>query len=189
MIDVDIPIDSPRVDNYVVVDDRRRRRLIDVADVVNTNVVDVVIVIGDVRDVGDARVADVYRLKVVSAHAVVRDIRLTVAQWEPAHTHTHATSTNPGDERRRVARTHANRTRHPAPASGDEYPTPIMERSEAPCRIVDPGPAPGLDPAPVSVAIRRPSCFDSSWEPNAAVAADFPPRTVLIQVFISNYIG
>src|SRR5437879_5004681 len=167
VIDEHIVIDPSRVDDDVVIHDGRRRRLVDVANIVNTNVVDVVVVVRDVGDVSDARVADIHRLEVVPANAVVRDVRLAVTQREPAHTN--AAATNPGDERRRVAGTPASRTGHPAPASGDEYPPTIMERSEAPGGIVDPGPTPGFDPCPVSIAIRRPSYFDTGWKPPAAV--------------------
>src|SRR5262249_50684735 len=151
---------------------------------VNADVVDVVIVIGDVSDVGDARVADVHRLEIGSAYVVVGDIRFAVTQWEPAHTR--AASADPGHQSRRVAGTYANRSGHPAPASGDESPTSVMERREAPLRIIDPGPAPRLDPCPMPIAIRRPSRVDLGWEPDAAIGAHHPPGTVLIEIFISD---
>src|SRR5262249_39354074 len=92
------------------------------------------------------------------------------------------------DQRRRIAWTYTHRSGHPAPASRNEDPAPIMERSKAPGCIVNPGPAPRLNPGPVAVAIRRPAHVDPCWKPHAAVGADFSPATVIVEIFISDYV-
>ena len=187
VIDVHVVVHAMGFNDHFVVDDRRRDSLVYVANVVNVNVVDVVVVVGDVIDVRNARVANIDRLKIISADMVIRDIRLAISEREPAHSD--AGAADPGHERRRIAGTHPQGSRDPAPSSSHKHPAAIMERSESPRRVVDPGPTPRFDPGPMSIAVRRPSRFDPGGKPHAAVSTNLSPGAILIEVFVSNHVG
>src|SRR5208283_4803643 len=61
-----------------------------------------------------------------------------------------------------------------------------MERSKAPRRIIDPGPAPGSDVSPVAVAIGGPANNRRMRKPNGAVVGNGAPATVLVQIFVAD---
>src|SRR5258707_4666914 len=64
-----------------------------------------------------------------------------------------------------------------------------MERRKAPGSIIYPGPAPGRNPHPVAIAIRRPTDDGGMGEPNGAVLGHRAPATVVVEVFVTNNIG
>src|SRR5208337_5426975 len=74
------------------------------------------------------------------------------------------------DQGRRVYRMPFPRVgaRDPGPAPVDPRPAAVMERREPPGLVVDPGPAPRAEVAPVSLAIRHPRRSDLGI-PDAAV--------------------
>ncbi len=63
-----------------------------------------------------------------------------------------------------------------------------MERREAPGLVVDPGPAPRIDPCPVTVAIGRPSGMQPAREPDVAVIGDRGPRPVRVEVLVADHL-
>src|SRR5208283_2456118 len=83
------------------------------------------------------------------------------------------------DQGRRVYRMPFPRVgaRDPGPAPVDPRPAAVMERREPPGLVVDPGPAPRAEVAPVSLAIRHPRRSDLRI-PDAAVVLSLSPRSV-----------
>src|SRR5271165_6093366 len=61
-----------------------------------------------------------------------------------------------------------------------------MEGSESPRRVINPSPAPRLDPRPTSVAIRTPTHRQSRRIPDRPVGCHSGPASVLIQVVVSR---
>src|SRR5207245_6824108 len=83
-------------------------------------------------------------------------------------------------------------TPHPSPrhihqASPHGPPTAILERREAPRRIVDPRPAPRFHPGPVAVAVRRPARGHGTGHPHHPVIRGFTPVAVVIQVLVADH--
>src|SRR5690349_9171381 len=134
-----------------------------------------VVVVGDVRYVRDVRVGNVHVAEVivadisataipaaVSPAAVARVVGFTPAQWEPSEAYAakaeadaESRAADPAHKGGSVIRTPvAARTRGPRPASAPVDPAAIVERRKAPRLIVNPRPAPGSDPNPVSEAVR-----------------------------------
>ncbi len=103
---------------------------------------------------------------------VIRIIGFPRPQRDPAHrgadadTHTHADTgdiTEEADQSRRIDRHdrrynvhRGDRLRRPGPTRPDLDPAPVMEGRETPGRVIDPGPAPGRDEGPMTLAIRCP---------------------------------
>ena len=63
-----------------------------------------------------------------------------------------------------------------------------MEGCEAPCRVVDPGPAPRLHMRPVAVTIRCPVAHDHARRPQPAVFAVVDPVAVRVQIFVPGHV-
>ncbi|SPC21839.1 conserved membrane hypothetical protein [Cupriavidus oxalaticus] len=128
--------------------------------------------------------------------AVRRPVGVARTQRVPRHAgtaaHVHAApamsaaAADKGDHRRRVARPHT-RARHPAPARAHIGPAPVMRGSEAPWRIVDPGPAPRRDPRPVADAVGCPARADDAREPDRAVGGLFLPVAVVVQRRVAGH--
>ena len=130
----------------------------------------------DIRDVGHIdHIGHVDPADIGVADPVRRPVHLARPQRDPAdrgpHRHPDAQA-DEGHQRRRIDRPHhhadARLHRHPAPARPHLHPTPVMERREAPGRVIDPGPAPRRHPSPVAVAIRHPA-HRHRREPDAAI--------------------
>ncbi len=64
-----------------------------------------------------------------------------------------------------------------------------MEWSKTPGSIVHPSPAPGRNPNPVAIAVRRPTNDGGVWKPNRAVFGHLAPTAVVIEVFVADDIG
>ena len=64
-----------------------------------------------------------------------------------------------------------------------------MRDRVAPGRIVDPGPAPGIDPGPVAVAIRRPARGHPVRGPDGAVVGIDSPDAAGIELFVADHLG
>ncbi len=157
----------------------------------------VVIDIRNVRDISDTRIGDVHLIEETAAHAEPWDERFTKSQWAPteasAETESEAGSptraAEPRDQRRRVVRADVDRTRRPSPEIVVVYPAAIMERSVSPRLVFNPGPSPGRNPDPMTVAIWRPSHIHSARDPNVPVFRNIAPSAVLVEVFGANDIG
>ena len=183
-IEEDIAIDAARVHDYLLIYNRYSV-LVHVMDVGDAHVVDPVVVVGDVRDVRNARVVDVDRAEVVAAHAIRRNVRFAVAQREPADA---GAAAGPYHKRRRIPWTHADWSGNPAPRSAYNRPAAVVEGSEAPGGIINPGPAPRLNPCPVAVPIGLPSDRYPGWKPYRAVDRDLSPSTIFVEVFVSDHV-
>ena len=173
--------------------DRPRRLAVAIDDIGHVRVV--VEVIDDRRI--DYGVADVDVREVGPADGICGLIDFARPQWEPAdsghrsgrYRQAEAAAADEGDQRRRIDRTHRERTRHPAPPARYKCPAAVVERREAPRRLVDPVPAPGIDPAPMSGTVRHPADRDGGREPDVAVALDIAPSTVLVEIRIADDVG
>src|SRR6476661_6496093 len=94
----------------------------------------------------------------------------------------------PADKRYKrgcVDRPHGDWAGNPCPGIADRYPSPVMERSVAPRRVVNPGPAPGRNPRPMSIVIGSPA-DGHSRKPDEAVTGNILPITVIIQILIAD---
>src|SRR5208283_2563803 len=106
----------------------------------------------------------------------------------PSKAYAEARSANPADQRRSVVRIPiAQRSRSPSPCIVPVHPAAVVEGSESPGRVIHPGPAPGSNPCPATVAIRRPALRHRIRHPDRAVRVRRLPRTVSVQVLISNH--
>src|SRR5262249_58177730 len=71
---------------------------------------------------------------------------------------------------------------HPA---ADVRPAAVVERREAPRRLVDPGPSPALDPRPVAESVRYPS--DANMRnPDRTVLSDHTPGAEFVEVLVAD---
>src|SRR5579885_1761311 len=63
-----------------------------------------------------------------------------------------------------------------------------MKWRESPGRVIHPRPAPGIDPRPMPVMIRRPPGGDAAWIPDIAVLRIGAPGAVIVQVFVTDHL-
>lgn len=153
----------------------------------------VVIVVRDVVDISDVRVADVHVAEITSARAIPRKEWLTPTERAPAKSATEpeanakARAAKPGHERGRVVRPRIVRSRRPAPIAAERYPASVVEGSESPRLVFDPGPAPGADESPVTEAIRSPAHNDGARPPAGTVAGNVTPVAVFVEVFVASH--
>src|ERR1700752_3996752 len=63
-----------------------------------------------------------------------------------------------------------------------------MEGSEAPRRVIHPGPTPRSDPDPVTEAVRSPANDGNVGEPHGAVLRHGAPTAVVVEIFVAGYI-
>src|SRR5207245_6769199 len=119
---------------------------------------------------------------------------LTPAQRKPAHptaatereAYAEVGAADPGNEGRRINRTcDYYRPRRPSPVSAGVDPAAVVRGGESPGRIIDPGPAPRLDPDPMSVVIGSPT-GGNRRNPNRAVLTYRPAGAVLVE-FVGAY--
>src|SRR6266852_863938 len=81
------------------------------------------------------------------------------------------------------------RARAPSPSAREIVPAAIVEGSEAPRRIINPSPAPGVDPVPIAIAVRSPVRRNITRIPNVAVFRFIAPVTVIIQIAVARRIA
>src|SRR5262249_29421360 len=67
-------------------------------------------------------------------------------------------------------------------------PAAIVKGSKSPGSIINPRPAPGIDPGPVTVAIGSPIRNNSGRHPHGSISGDYAPATVTIQIFVSDHL-
>src|SRR5208283_1246962 len=138
----------------------------------------------------------------ISPSTVARIIRRTPAQREPAEANTNPPATTPSPseadaEPRSADPAHqcrsiirvpvAERSGSPGPRAIPIHPAAVVEGSESPRRVIHPGPAPGSNPCPATVTIRRPAHRHRSRHPDRAVRGGRLPRAVSVEILISNH--
>ena len=173
-------------------------RLHDVRRVVDDGRVRDVRRVVDVGDGGgrDHRIAAIDVVEIAAAHRIRRLIDLARREREPAdrggHDAAHrrrdleVPAADEGDQRRRIYRLFALRAGHPAPGAVEVGPAAVVRHGKAPGGVVDPGPAPGIDPGPVAVVVRRPAGGDTGRRPDAAVGRIGAPAAVGIEILVAD---
>src|SRR5271156_6399696 len=140
--------------------------------------------------VGDVHVVDVARTGSIPRHEnFARSQRKPRHPSADANSETKTTSAYKCDESGRIHWPGVNRTRHPAPGSSHEGPPSIVERSETPRLVFNPGPTPGRNPNPMTVAIRSPSGSNRERSPHRTVVGRIAPVAVLVQVRSARHVG
>ena len=159
--------------------------------------------VGDVRrvvDVGDGgrrdhRIAAIDVVEIAAAHRIRRLIDLARREREPADRGGDAAhrdrdlevlAADEGHQRRRIHRLFARRAGHPAPAAVEVGPAAVVRHGKAPRGIVDPGPAPRIDPGPVAVVVRRPAGGDTGRRPDAAIGRIGAPAAVGVEILVAD---
>ena len=157
-------------------------------DVANVRVEDV--------SVADKRIPVVDSFNELVTAAEPGEERFAKAQREPAYPSAVAktaaktkAASEETDESRSVDRRTKDRARAPAPAARKMVPAAIVERSKAPGRIVNPGPAPRADPVPIAGAVGSPVGLDFTGIPNVAVLRFIAPVAVIIQIAVARRIA
>ena len=152
--------------------------------------------IGDVGDIGDVR--DVDLAHIARAGGIAGHVDFARREREPADGRTGAADgdgdvdarpAHPGHQRRRIDRPCRERPRRPAPGVAVVDPAAVMERREAPGRIVDPGPAPRTHPGPMTAAVRSPAAGDGARVPDGAVVGALLPAAVAVEVLRAGHLG
>ena len=151
----------------------------------------------DVGDVGDVRDVDV--LRVARARLVARNKHLARREREPADgrlsapadvdRHAQLRPADPRHQRRRVHRLHDAHPRRPAPGVAHVDPAAIVERREAPRRVVNPGPAPRAHPGPVASAVRHPVHSHLLRHPQRAVLGVLLPAAIAVELVGAGHLG
>jgi hypothetical protein len=132
--------------------------------------------LGYAREV--ANVGSIDLLEISLRYRIVRHVDLARAERDPCTRVLRSEERYQGgriDRHDSLADRFVNR--HPGPAIIDKKPTAIMEWREPPWLIVKPGPAPRLDPRPISVAVGRPARRDVGV-PDLAVTLGASPMAI-----------
>ena len=147
----------------------------------------------DVVHVADVGVVDIYVTQVTAATVVPRVIDFAKTQREPADSKTYAkpkfAATQKSHERRPIHRIVADWSRAPTPTTAKIIPASVVERRKPPRLIIHPRPAPGPNVVPISAAIRSPAHGDAVRIPHVTIFWFFPPRTVIVEVGITNHVA
>src|ERR1017187_3392770 len=168
--------------------------LIDVSDVVDVcgSVYDHSVV--NVRDLRDIHrcVGDVHVVHIGATDAVSGKVDFTGSEREPSHANADGeaearTAAHECDQCRSPDGPDYDRSWHPEPSAVHRRPAAIVERSESPRLIFDPGPAPRSDKDPVTEAIRSPSYDDGARAPAGTVTGHIAPVAVFVEIFIAGH--
>ena len=109
-------------------------------------------------------------------------------QRRRAKGHEQVWALNKCDQCRRENGMYDKESRCPTPGSVEKNPAAVMKRRESPRCIVYPGPAPRLDPRPMSVLIGRPVSGHSVRRPNGTVFWIRAPLTAVFQLLGSRHL-
>jgi len=157
--------------------------------------VDSVVDVRYLRAIDDGGVIDVDTLNVTRRDAIGRAVDIARAERKPGHASAananadaKTRAAHPRYERGCVHRANvsnsydgrARRDGYPAPNTADDNPAAVVERSKAPRRIVNPGPAPRRDPDPVAIAIRLPANNGRVRKPDRAVFRHRTPTAIVV---------
>lgn len=121
--------------------------------------------------------------------AVRGDIRLMRTKRKPSNAvarglvGTPSGASNECYERGRVNQAAHVSPRHPHPCIAAIRPPAVMERGKPPRGIVDPGPAPGINPGPMPESIRRPPHNRHRRRPDGPQGRVDCPASILVKVF------
>ena len=118
--------------------------------------------------------------------------RLAPSQREPAHTKADTESPTAAEEAyecRTIDRRTKERSGAPTPSASDICPAAIVVGSKTPRLITHPTPAPGLDPVPVTVAVRGPVGANTAGIPDMPVLGLVSPSAMVIQVVIPGHVS
>src|SRR4029077_3802666 len=103
--------------------------------------------------------------------------------------HAEVRAAHPGNECRRINRTcDYYRAGRPSPVSAGVDPAAVVRGGESPGRIIDPGPAPRLDPDPMSIVIGSPT-GGNRRNPNRTVLTHRAPGAVLVEFVGADHVG
>ena len=141
--------------------------------------------------------SDVDLLHIGGGDVVGGEKRLARAEREPgdcsdtnseSDTYAEARASDEGDQRGRVDGAADHAAGNPDPGAGHESPSAVMEGREAPGCVVNPGPAPRLDPGPVAIVIGCPADRDAR-NPDPAVAGFVAPDAIGVEILIADHGG
>src|SRR5581483_5064283 len=141
------------------------------------------------------RVADIDVCHIGAAGAIRGNVDLTRAERKPSDTQTPAnaeviavsrTAADEHHQSRRVHRANSHRSGHPAPYAPEQRPPAVVERRKSPGGVVNPGPAPWLDPDPVAEPVRSPSDDHRPREPYGPVIGISTPVSILVKIIHSD---
>src|SRR5271166_932078 len=126
----------------------------------------------DIRDIAEIRVADVIQIA-----GVAWPIDLARGEREPGDGRSgnvgdaepDAGGSEKGNDGWDIDGVRDKAARNPGPVLADKSPAAVMERGKSPGLIVDPGPAPRRDPAPMAVTIGCPIYGHLVRDPEGAV--------------------
>ena len=173
-------------------DDSTRHLPVGIDDIGHVRIVVIVVDHGRVDD----GVAAIDILEVTAAHSIRRPIDFARPEWEPGNATDVAAgnrqlkiiSTDKRYQCRRVVSPCALRAGNPAPGAAQICPAAVVGDRVTPWRVVHPGPTPGIDPRPMSVAIRCPANGNAIRIPDVAVVCVVAPNTIGIQIFIADHV-
>ena len=112
--------------------------------------------------------------------------RLARRQRKPAHGPLGMAAADKTHQRGRVHRTLGQSPRHPGPAWADLRPAPVVKRRKAPGRLIDPGPAPGRNPTPLTGAVGRPIFRYGAGNPDVAVSGVALPVAIVVELLVAD---
>jgi hypothetical protein len=142
----------------------------------------------DIRDGGliDGRVRYVHAIHVRRTHAIGRNINFAGAKREPrnraAGRHASSDEHNQG---RRINWPHFSWPWDPAPTVANVRPSSVVEGRISPWIVINPRPAPRINPRPMAGVIWRPA-RSYARKPRIAVIGSGLPLAVFIQIFKTN---
>jgi hypothetical protein len=137
--------------------------------------------IRDVRNVGHiANISYVDYAQIVAPEVIPREKGFAGSQGKPAYqsntySDVEAWPSQEGNESGRVNRSDKKRSWQPAPSRSNKNPPAKMKRAKPPGFIFNPGPAPRVNPRPMTEAIRDPAHCHTCGKPNWTVLGNFLP--------------
>src|SRR5205814_6655502 len=146
---------------------------------------------------GDSRIRNVDAIEVTKTRAIPRNERFTESKRAPsisisaaeADTKSPSRAAEPCDQRGRIVRANIDRSGRPSPVIVVIDPAAIVERSVAPGLVFNPSPSPRINPDPMPVAVRCPTCVNLIRHPDVTIARSVTPLAVLIQVLRPDHVG
>jgi hypothetical protein len=125
-----------------------------------------------------------------------RHVHFTNRQRDPAHRgfrHHHARiEIRENHQRRSIHGTNHGdwHGRHPAPGSPHIHPAAVVERRPTPRGVVDPIPAPRLNPSPMSITIGRPVGHFAGGKPHRTIRTNAAPHATLrVQIRVAGQVA
>src|ERR1700730_1814636 len=125
---------------------------------------------------------------------IPREVWFARPEWKPRGQfpapHSHADrkvrSSYEGDQGGRIYRQWDIGSGEPSPSNADVYPASVVERTETPGFVFDPGPTPGSHPTPMAETIRHPFDRQSRRIPDRTVVHNLFPVSILVQIVKSR---